>query len=192
MNAIFNPTSLTKILLLILAVISARALLSAGKPAQLSKQYKDFKRTTDYTMHNFTMTVMSPLGQASRIIDGAEMAHYLDDDSTEIILPRVQFIKPQEKTWLVSSNKGFTQGKGEDVLLLGNVIINQKENPDIELRTEKLNLDSIHNTAYTDLAVSMKSPHGTTDSVGLHADLNDKMINLHSRVKGHFDAPPIQ
>ena len=178
-------------LLLILTFLSLWLLLGASNKIGPNKN-NFHQRTTDYTMTNFTMTVMSELGQVSRIIVGTEMAHYLDDDSTEIIFPKVQFIKPEEDTWLLSAQKGQTIGKGDDILLLGNVIITQKENPDIELRTEKLNLDTVHNTAYTDLAVSMKSSTGTTDSVGLHAVLDDKTINLHSRVKGHFDAPPTQ
>lgn len=188
MNAIFKLSSLAKILLLTLAVVSVW-LLSGEESQKTPEQYEQVTRTTDYTMTDFTMTVMSELGQPSRIIVGSKMAHYLDDDSTEITIPRVQFIEPEKETWLVSSEKGITQGKGEDILLLGNVIVTQKDNPSIELRTEKLNLDTVNNTAYTDLAVSMKSPSGTTDSVGLHAALDDKMINLHSRVKGHFDAP---
>jgi lipopolysaccharide export system protein LptC len=133
---------------------------------------------------------MDMKGNPSRVITGSEMSHYPEDDSTEIIDPIAQFIQKGKDTWQISSNKGFTVGKGDDILLTGNVIITQPDNPDIELHTESLNLDTLHNTAYTDLAVSMKSPYGETDSVGLHASLEQKTINLHSRVKGHYDAPP--
>jgi len=141
-------------------------------------------------MSNFTMTVMDKLGQPSRIVTGQTMSHYPANDSTEIIAPIAQILEQSKKTWLITANKAYTEGKGEDILLTGNVIITQIDNTDIELRTEKLNLDTVRDNAYTDLAVSMKSPHGTTNSVGLHASLQEKTINLHSRVKGHYDAPP--
>ncbi len=141
-------------------------------------------------MSNFTMTVMDKLGQPSRIVTGQTMSHYPANDSTEIIAPIAQILEQGKKTWLITANKAYTEGKGEDILLTGNVIITQIDNTDIELRTEKLNLDTVRDNAYTDLAVSMKSPHGTTNSVGLHASLQEKTINLHSRVKGHYDAPP--
>lgn len=191
MNATSNLPFLAKILLPILAVMTIW-LLSDVDSQQKSKQKSELNKASDYAMTDFTMTVMDQEGNPSRIIIGKEMAHYPEDDSTEVNFPLVQFIKPGKETWLISSDKGTTQGKGDDILLVGNVIITQKENPDVELRSERLNLDTLHNTAYTDLAVSIKSPHGSTDSIGLHAALEDKMINLHSRVKGHFDAPPIQ
>ena len=141
-------------------------------------------------MSNFTMTVMDEQGKPSRIITGETMTHYPANDSTEIIMPVAKMLEQGKDTWVLSANKAYTEGKGEDILLTGNVIITPQDNHDIELRTEKLNLDTLRDNAYTDLAVSMKSPHGTTNSVGLHASLQEKTINLHSRVKGHYDAPP--
>lgn len=189
MNATSNLPFLVKLLLPILAIITLWLLFSEDAKKNTGEQ-KTISRTSDYAMSNFTMTVMNELGKPSRIITGKEMAHYPVDDSTEIDSPIAEIIEQGKDTWLISANKAHTQGKGEDILLTGNVIITPKDNNAIELRTEKLNLDTIHDTAYTDLAVSMKSPHGTTNSVGLHASLQEKTVNLHSRVRGHYDAPP--
>lgn len=181
--------SLVKLLLPLLAIITLWLLFSEDAVKKVSQQ-QTISRTSDYAMTNFTMTVMNKFGKPSRIISGKEMQHYPADDSTEIEAAVAEVIEEGKATWLISANKAYTQGKGEDILLTGNVIITQKDNNAIELRTEKLNLDTLQNTAYTDLAVSMKSPHGKTNSVGLHASLQQKTINLHSRVKGHYDAPP--
>jgi lipopolysaccharide export system protein LptC len=189
LNATSNLPILVKLLLPILAIISLWLLFGEDTDKNLGEQMT-IERTSDYAMTNFTMTVMNDLGKPSRIITGKEMAHYPINDSTEIDTPIAEIIEEGKETWLISSNKAYTEGKGEDILLTGNVIITQKNNNAIELRTENLNLDTIHDTAYTDLAVSMKSPHGTTNSVGLHASLQEKTINLHSRVRGHYDAPP--
>lgn len=189
MNATSNRPFLVKLLLPLLAMITLWLLFSEDTVKKVSQQ-QTISRTSDYAMTNFTMTVMNKLGKPSRIISGKEMQHYPADDSTEIDAAVAEVIEEGKATWLISANKAYTQGKGEDILLTGNVIITQKENREIELRTEKLNLDTLQNTAYTDLAVSMKSAHGKTNSVGLHASLQQKTINLHSRVKGHYDAPP--
>lgn len=146
-------------------------------------------RTIDYAMANFKMTVMDELGQPSRIIEGTELSHYPDDDSTEISDATAYFLAPEKDTWLVKSNTAFTQGKGETIDLNGNVIITRQSDNEIELRTEQLTLDTINNTAYTDKPVTIRSPYGDTDSVGLHATLQDETINLHSKVRGHYDAP---
>lgn len=189
MNATSNSPFIVKLLLPLLAIITLWLLFSEDTEKKTSEQ-KTISHTSDYAMSNFTMTVMNELGKPSRIITGKEMQHYPEDDSTEIDDPIAEIIEEGKDTWLISSNKAYTQGKGDDILLTGNVIITQKDNKAVELRTEKLNLDTLHDTAYTDLAVSMKSPHGTTNSVGLHASLQEKTINLHSRVKGYYDAPP--
>jgi len=191
LNVTSNLPLLAKILLPLLAVVSLW-LLSGEDSNQQSRLDSELNKASDYAMTDFTLTVMDKSGNPSRIISGKEMAHYPEDDSTEVIYPTAEFIELGKDTWLITSNKSTTQGKGDDILLTGNVIITKKDDTDVELRTEKLNLDTKHNTAYTDLAVSMKSPYGSTESIGLHASLEDKMINLHSRVKGHYDAPTIQ
>lgn len=191
MNAISNIPFIAKILLLILAVISIW-LLSGEEEKKDAIPENEHMRTADYSMTHFTLTIMDDSGTPSRVISGDKLAHYADDDSTEILFPIARVIDQQKDTWILSSNKGLTQGEGEEIVLTGNVIITRQDNNEIELRTEKLILDTLHNTAYTDLAVNIKSPYGNTDSVGLHAALEDKMINLHSRVKGHYNAPPSQ
>jgi len=190
LNAISNLSFLAKIFLPLLAVITLW-LLSGEESQQSATSKSELNKASDYAMTDFTLTVMDKTGNPSRIISGKEMAHYPEDDSTEIIFPTTEFIEAGKDTWLITANKANTQGKGDDILLTGNVIITKKEDSSVELRTEQLNLDTLHNTAYTDLAVSMKSAYGSTESVGLHASLEDKMINLHSRVKGHYDAPTI-
>jgi lipopolysaccharide export system protein LptC len=189
LNATSNLPFTVKLLLPLLAIITLWLLFSEDADKKTNEQIT-VARTSDYAMSNFTMTVMNESGKPSRIISGKEMAHYPSNDSTEIVALIAEIIEQGKDTWLISSNKAYTEGKGEDILLTGNVIITQKDNNAIELRTEKLNLDTVHDNAYTDLAVSMKSPHGTTNSVGLHASLQEKTINLHSRVRGHYDAPP--
>ncbi len=146
-------------------------------------------RTIDYAMANFKMTVMDESGQPSRIIEGTDLSHFPDDDSTEITDAVAYFLAPEKDTWLVKSNTAFTQGKGETIDLDGNVIITRQSNNEIELRTEQLTLDTVNDTAYTDQPVTIRTPYGDTDSVGLHAALQDETINLHSKVRGQYDAP---
>ena len=152
-------------------------------------QPEAYSHTTDYSMTNFTMTILDVNGQPSRIIKGQKIAHYPKDDITKITLPIAQFIEEQKNTWLMTSERAETSGKGDEILLLDNVIITRKDNNNVELHTSKLKLDTIKNTVYTTEAVKMISPYGETNSIGLHAKLSEKTINLNSRVKGQYDAP---
>ena len=167
-------------------------LLSGEDNKNKEQHLSKINRASDYAMTDFTLTIMNQSGQPARVITGDEMAHYPTDDSTEVINPVAYFIGQEKDTWIISSNKGETIGKGDDIFLTGNVIISRENNNEIELRSEELHLDTVNSTAYTDVAVAISSPYGQTNSVGLHATLDDKTINLHSKVKGQYDAPSTQ
>ena len=154
-----------------------------------SSQPAVYSLTSDYSMTNFTMTILNINGQPSRIIKGQKIAHFPKGDITKITFPIAQFIEEQKDTWLMTSQRAETSGKGNEILLLDNVIITRKDNDKIELRTSKLTLNTIKNTVYTTEPVKMISPYGETNSIGLHAKLSEKTINLNSRVKGQYDAP---
>jgi len=187
LNAISNLSAAAKFYLALFALATLWLIVTSGSDDDETQP--EIHRSSDYAMSDFTLTVMDEAGLPSRVINGDEMAHYPEDDSTEIINPIARFLEPEKDTWVVTANKGSTQGKGENILLSGNVVITRENNQEIELLTEELNLDTVYNTAYTDLPVSIKSAHGETDSVGLHAAMKDKAINLHSQVRGQYDAP---
>lgn len=175
--------------LLIIALVSAWLLFDAPEKQQDSIA-PAVTRTSDYGMTDFVMTVMGKDGKPSRVIKGSETAHYAADDSSEIIDPQTLFITREKDDWLIEADRADTQGEGEHIILSGNVIITNKDDPAVQLLTDLLNLDTVNNTAYTDQPVVMKSPQGETNSVGFHAALQDETINLHSRVRGQYDAPP--
>jgi len=187
LNVIFNLPLYARLGLLLIAVFSLWLILHDN--SQPPQQASEVRRTSDYAMTDFTMTIMDINGEPARVIKGEEMAHFPHDDSTEIIQPVTEFLEPGQDTWVVSSQHGHTQGDGETILLTGNVIISNKDDPAFEMRTERLTLNTQENTAYTEAPVTIHSPQGVTDAVGLHAALDDETINLHSRVKGQYDAP---
>lgn len=178
-------------------------MLLSGKSQNIDSSLQtSFEAGSDYGMSNFTMTIMDENGQPSRVIKGTEMSHYPKDDVTKIITPKVEFIESGKETWVIYSDHSETlphkkkrkrrKHHGEEILLTGNVVITQKNNDDFKLSTEKLTINTKNNTAYTDEAVKISSPTGATNSVGLHATLKEETINLHSKVKGQYDAPPTQ
>jgi len=188
LNAISKLPLAAKLGIIAIVFVGLWLLLSEDQAEPYNIQYQT-SRTSDYAMTDFTMTVMDINGSPARVIKGDEMAHYPDNDSTEIIKPITEFIEPGQDTWFIESELGHTQDDSDTILLTGNVIITNKDNPSFQMLTEKLTLDTEQNTAYTDEHVTIHSPQGDTESVGLHAALNDETINLHSKVKGQYDAP---
>lgn len=193
MNAISKLTSLQQGLLALSLAFILWLLFSGSEPTtSTTNEQQNYTQASDYTISQFTITIMDENGQPSRIIKGQEMTHFPEDDSTHITSPIAEFVNQQKDTWIVTSEQGKTHGKGHVILLTDNVVISRKDDDKTELQTSTLTLDTNKSTAYTDAAVKMISPYGETNSIGLHATLEDKTINLHSRVKGHYDAPPLQ
>lgn len=193
MNAISKLTSLQQGLLALSLAFILWLLFSGSEPTtSTTNEQQNYTQASDYTISQFTITIMDENGQPSRIIKGQEMTHFPEDDTTHITSPIAEFVNQQKDTWIVTSEQGKTHGKGHVILLTDNVVISRKDDDKTELQTSTLTLDTNKSTAYTDAAVKMISPYGETNSIGLHATLEDKTINLHSRVKGHYDAPPLQ
>jgi lipopolysaccharide export system protein LptC len=193
LNAISKLTSLQQGLLALSLAFILWLLFSGSEPTtSTANEQQNYTQASDYTISQFTITIMDENGQPSRIIKGQEMTHFPEDDSTHITSPIAEFVNQQKDTWIVTSEQGKTHGKGHVILLTDNVVISRKDDDKTELQTSTLTLDTNKSTAYTDAAVKMISPYGETNSIGLHATLEDKTINLHSRVKGHYDAPPLQ
>jgi len=188
LNAIFNLSWPLR-LILVAATVLTLWLLFDNDPAPQQSGDELVERSSDYGMTNFKMTVMDINGQPQRIIEGSEASHYPDGDRTEIIDPDALHIAIDNDDWIMQADRADTSGKAEHIVLTGNVIITNKDQPDIQLLTELLHLDTVNNTAYTDRPVLMRSPNGDTHSVGFHAALQEETINLHSRVRGQYDAP---
>lgn len=189
MNAIFNLSWPLRLVLLVATLLTLWLLFANQRPPQKAQGDELVERSSDYSMTDFTMTVMDMNGQPQRIIQGSEASHYPEGDRTEIIDPDVLHIAIDDDDWILQADRADTSGKAEHIVLTGNVIITNKDQPEIQLLTELLHLDTVHNTAYTDRPVIMRSPNGDTHSVGFHAALQEETINLHSRVRGQYDAP---
>jgi len=186
LNVTFKPRRITGLLLLALALLTIWLLIEDDDTStQLSPSYGT--RSSDYSMDDFTLTTMNEMGIPSQTLSGKTMSHYPDNDSTEIEFPIAHFFHPQKNTWLITANHGITFNDGDDILLTGNVIITQQENTDVELRTEKLNLDTSKETANTDQPVIIKTASSITHAVGMDAALAEGLVNLHTHVRGRYD-----
>ncbi|HAQ50524.1 MAG TPA: LPS export ABC transporter periplasmic protein LptC [Gammaproteobacteria bacterium] len=144
---------------------------------------------SDYSITDFTMILMDKLGQPQQIISGHQIIYYLEHDITHISLPIAEFISPDQQNWIITAEKGQTDNQGTRILLEQNVVIRNKDNSGTTLYTTSLILDTEKKIAYTDAPVTQVSPYGETHATGLHATLIDRTINLHSKVKGKYDAP---
>ena len=103
--------------------------------------------------------------------------------------PRARlFSEGSPDPWLVESNEGSLQQNNEKLELTGNVrLTRQSEGREAVLETEALTLDNSNGTVYTDHPVSITEPFGVTRSTGMKAWINERILELNSRVEGQYE-----
>ncbi|MBY6033545.1 LPS export ABC transporter periplasmic protein LptC [Marinobacter daepoensis] len=103
--------------------------------------------------------------------------------------PEAQLFSEGDPTpWLIESNTGKLEQSSEQLELTGNVrLIRQAGNAPSTLETEVLTLDNSNGTVYTDQPVTITEPFGVTHSTGMKAWINERILELNSRVEGHYE-----
>lgn len=75
----------------------------------------------DYVVDNIKAVRFGPGGRPESTLAAAKMVHYPDDDSTELLAPRVVQTKPDEPRITVSADRGALSRDGDEVFLYDNV-----------------------------------------------------------------------
>ncbi|WP_303290643.1 LPS export ABC transporter periplasmic protein LptC [Marinobacter sp. SS5-14b] len=90
--------------------------------------------------------------------------------------------------WIIEADKGSLQQNNELVHLNGNVVVSrQLQGSEATLKTQALTLNNAERTVYTDQPVVMSEPHGTTQATGMKAWIDDRILELNSRVEGQYE-----
>lgn len=77
----------------------------------------------DYLLTNFTTTTYNASGHAETVLSAAKMVHYPDDDSTELLAPRILQSKVDEPRITVQADRGVLSSGGEEIFLYDNVVL---------------------------------------------------------------------
>jgi lipopolysaccharide export system protein LptC len=103
--------------------------------------------------------------------------------------PRARlFSEGSPEPWLIEANEGSLQQNNENLELTGNVrLTRQSEGRKAVLETEALTLDNSQGTVYTDQPVTITEPFGVTRSTGMKAWINERILELNSRVEGQYE-----
>ena len=64
----------------------------------------------DYMINNFTTTSYNREGATESVLSAAQMLHYPDDDSTELLRPHVVQTRPSKPRLTVSAERGALVG----------------------------------------------------------------------------------
>jgi lipopolysaccharide export system protein LptC len=142
----------------------------------------------DYMVINFTTTSYGGDGSVQSILSAAKMIHYPDDDSTELIAPRMVQSKPERPRITVRADRGALSREGDEIFLYDNVQLVREGKEPARLSTEFLHVVQDRTLARTDRPVRLEDEQRSLSGRGMEYDWGAGTLLLHHEVRGHFSS----
>jgi lipopolysaccharide export system protein LptC len=145
----------------------------------------------DYLASNFTSTTYNREGGAETVLSATRMLHYPDDDSTELLSPRVVQAKPAEPRFTVSADRGALSRQGDEIFLYDNVVLVREadaERPEARMTTSFLHIVRDRSLVRTDREVLIVEGRRSLSGRGMEYNNESRELVLRSDVQARFEA----
>jgi len=145
----------------------------------------------DYLVHDFASTSFNRAGSIETTITAAKMLHYPDDDSTELIAPRVVQEKPTQPRFTVRADRGVLAREGDEIFLYDNVLLVREpdqNHPGTRMTTSFLHVLRDRSIVRTDREVTIVEGSRSLTGRGMEYDNESREMLLRHDVKGRFEA----
>lgn len=167
------------IVMLLLTAGSAWLLnkISAGKP----RIPRELLHQPDYYMENFRTLNMKKDGTLKNRLRAEYMAHYPDDDTTELVRPILEIPRANNQPINIIADKGWVTADNEVILLTGNVNLRQNDaagNKRLEIITSDVKILANQEYAETDKPSTFIGKDTTIKGTGVKAYLKEGRIKL--------------
>jgi lipopolysaccharide export system protein LptC len=177
-------------LLLMLALAAGSFWLERAVQVPEPDRSGRMRHDPDFVAEDFNITQMNAAGKPEYVLDAARMTHYPDDDSTDIVAPRL--VQSQDKTSPISirSDRGQLFSRGREAKLYGNVLVVRaagKGQSEMRLQTEYLDVFPDRDFARTDKRVLITQDNSRLSGVGMEFNNKTQRLALLSQVRGTFD-----
>lgn len=182
----------TPLSLILLAAISWWYVKSLEK--DLTTKSAIVTKGPDYFMFNAESTLMDDEGAPKHKLVTAYLAHFPDDNRTELKEPHLTLHQQDGGLWSIKANRGTVYQQTEEIFLSGNVIIEKPPSTDapagtppaIKIETEEVQINPNRYIAETDEVVQITSKDGSVSAIGMKANLRQKTVELSSKVRGTY------
>ena len=144
----------------------------------------------DYIVENFNITSYGPGGTAESTLAAGKMIHYPDDDSTDLVAPRMVQTKPGEPRVTVTADRGMLSQGADELFLYGDVLLvraGDAEHPEMRMRTSFLHIVSAKSLALTDRQVTISDEEQSITGRGMEYNNELGQLILHERVRSRFE-----
>lgn len=177
-----------QLLLLLLLTISAVTILQQSdtlpkttltSPSQTERPMA-FARNASYRSYK-------TVGRPSMTFRSKESLYYAESGRILIDKPVINVASKEQLKIQLSAQNGIYITDDEALSLFGNVTLVQTGNQSpITLNTERLEFNTATRFISTDQIVNIIKDQHHIDAVGMSASIDDKIMTLHSKVKGQY------
>ena len=172
--------------LFILALLIGAAAGSAWLLKWLSEDpgrraFRADTRAPDYYMEDFTTLTMHPDGTPKNKLSADYLAHYPLDNSTELVMPRMEIFREDEFPLYINAEKGRLDGDNDTILLYGIVKMWEYDDtgsPTLEVSTSHVKVSLDDEYAETDRQATIVTNNAVITGIGMRAYLPQSRLEV--------------
>ncbi len=178
------------IVVILIPCVVVTAWVLQGLDDEITAVPRTERRDPDFYIENFVRTAMGKTGKLKERLHADFMVHYPDDDSNELVRPRLEIYNSGDWPWQVVADRGWIAGNNEVVLLYGKVEIWRSDaegERNFEVLTRDLRILPEDEYAETDAFTTISTRTSVTTAVGMRARFSANRIQLMSEVKSRHE-----
>jgi len=144
----------------------------------------------DYLVVNFSTTSFDREGAPESVLAATKMTHYPDDDTTELLAPRVVRTRPDQPRLTVSADRGALSRDGDEIFLYDNVVLVREADtsrPEARMTTSFLHVVRDRSLIRTDREVRFVEGRRQLSGRGMEYNNETQQLVLHANVHGRFE-----
>lgn len=176
-------------LLLMLALAGATLWLERAAREDEGAHPSLRRHDPDYVIDNLKAIRFGTGGAPESTLAAAKVVHYPDDDSTELLAPRVVQTKPNEPRISVSAERGALSRDGDEVFLYDNVQLVRdaiRGRPEMRVQTSYLHVVRARSLVRTDRDVLITEGGRELSGRGMEYHNESAELFLRERVRARF------
>ncbi len=178
-------------LLLMLALAAASLWLERAVQAPARDYTGKMRHDPDFIAEEFGITKIGTTGRPEYVLSAARMLHYPDDESTEVVAPRLVQRNEGAAPIVIRAERGTIAKNGAEASFRGDVVVVREAGQgraELRVQTEYLQVIPDRDLARTHTPVVITEGRSRLSGVGMEFNNKTRQLVLQSRVRGTFDA----
>lgn len=144
----------------------------------------------DYLVEQFVVTKFNAAGALESTVSAAKMVHYPDDDSTELVAPRLVQAKANEPRMTLSADRGAISHNGEELFLFDNALLVREAGggrSEARMQSSFLHVIGARSLVRTDREVQVFESGRTLSGRGMEYHNETWQLFLRNQVRARFE-----